>query len=101
MDPRHPDPWREYRRRKRLMILVALAGLVLFGAGVAVARAHRSAKPFYVGLAVCVGMVAWTSTALSEFPCPRCGEPFHYRGRSRNLFARKCMHCQLPKGTLP
>jgi len=33
--------------------------------------------------------------------CPRCGQPFHYMvgwlGRVNNPFARRCVHCGLPK----
>ncbi|MDR3670848.1 MAG: hypothetical protein P4L36_08390 [Holophaga sp.] len=91
------DAWQEYRHRRRVLFLALLAGVALFGGGLHLARTRHSAKPFYVGLALLVGMTAWGSTPLVEFPCPKCGEPFSYRGRSRNLFTRKCMNCQHPK----
>ena len=51
-----------------------------------------------MGLGLCVGIIAWGSGPLAEFPCPKCGEPFGHRGRSRQLFTRKCLHCQHPRG---
>jgi hypothetical protein len=93
------DPWQDYRHRRRLLLWAVLAGLALFGAGLHLARTRHSAKPFYVGLALLTGLCAWGTTPLAEFPCPRCGEPFSSRGRRRNLFTRKCLHCQYPKGS--
>jgi predicted RNA-binding Zn-ribbon protein involved in translation (DUF1610 family) len=46
-------------------------------------------------------MVAiWIASYRSgSFRCPRCGEPFYYRGSYRNGFARRCLHCGLKKWT--
>jgi len=30
-------------------------------------------------------------------PCPRCGKPFHSTFWYYNRFARRCVHCRLPK----
>jgi hypothetical protein len=95
------DAWREYRKYRRLLVWGVLAGLALFAGGILLARSWHSARPFYVGLALLVGALAWTSVPLAEFPCPRCGEPFSHRGRARNLFARRCLHCQHPKWSDP
>jgi predicted RNA-binding Zn-ribbon protein involved in translation (DUF1610 family) len=95
------DPWQDYRQRRRLMLWAFLAGLALFGLGCFLARNWHSARPFYVGLAVFVGVIAWSTVPLAEFPCPKCGETFNYRGRTRNLFSRKCLHCQHPRWSNP
>ena len=89
-----PDAWKEYRQRRRLLLWAALVGAAVFAWCIHLARAQHSVSPFYVGLAVFVGAIAWATVPLSEFECPNCGEAFHHRGRSRNLFARRCLHCQ-------
>ena len=32
-----------------------------------------------------------------RWPCPRCGKPFHSTFWFRNAFAKRCVHCRLPK----
>jgi predicted RNA-binding Zn-ribbon protein involved in translation (DUF1610 family) len=96
-----PDPWKEYRRLRRLLLGAALVGVVVFAAGFPIAKARRSAKPLYIGLGICVLLIAMTSAPISDFPCPRCGEPFVHNGRRRDLFTRKCLHCQLPRWSDP
>jgi hypothetical protein len=100
MSPR-TDPWQVYRRLRRVLFGAALVGLGCFGVGFHLARTRHAVTPFYVGLAVWVGMIAWGAMPLGEFPCPRCGEPFSQRGRTRNLLSRRCLHCQLPKWANP
>lgn len=91
------DPWKEYRRRRRMLLWAALAGLALFAACFRLAQVRHAAGPFYVGLALFVGAVAWAAIPLAEFICPNCGETFACRGKGRNLFTRVCLHCQHPK----
>jgi hypothetical protein len=91
------DPWQNYRQRRRLLVGSTLAGLALFIAGGCIARAQHAVPPFYIGLGLFVGLVAWGTAPLADFPCPKCGEPFVHKGRRRNMFARACLHCQHPK----
>ena len=98
MTPR-ADPWQDYRRCRRLLRWAFLAGLACCAGGFLVARAQHAVRPLYVGLGIFVCVVAWASLPLAEFPCPNCGEPFVHRGRHRNLFTRKCMNCQHPRGS--
>ena len=95
------EPWQEYRRRRRLLLGAALAGLVLFLGSFPVARARHSAKPVYIGLGLCIGLIAWASAPISDFSCPQCGEAFMHNGRHRDLFTRKCLHCQHPRWADP
>jgi predicted RNA-binding Zn-ribbon protein involved in translation (DUF1610 family) len=95
------DPWKEYRRLRRLLFGAALAGLVVFVAGFRLAKSRHSATPLYVGLGVGVLLVIMASAPISDFTCPRCGEPFIHNGRRRDLFTRKCLHCQFPRGGKP
>ena len=32
-----------------------------------------------------------------RFPCPRCGKAFFAKWWYQNTFARRCVHCGLPK----
>lgn len=43
---------------------------------------------------VCMGMVV--AFAIGYSRCPACGQFFHVRGMSGNIFVRKCLHCGLP-----
>jgi predicted RNA-binding Zn-ribbon protein involved in translation (DUF1610 family) len=36
-----------------------------------------------------------------RFPCPRCGKWFFAKWWYRNSFARRCVHCGLPKWADP
>jgi len=93
---KNPDPWQNYRQRRRLLLGSILAGLAVFITGACIARAQHAVQPFYIGLALCVGLLAWGSAPLADFPCPKCGESF-----AHNLFTRSCLHCLHPKWAEP
>jgi len=60
-----------------------------------------------IGLVLLAGWVAvllrffFVSSEYVYWSCPRCGKPYHYLvrwyGRWNNPFARRCVHCGLPK----
>jgi hypothetical protein len=57
-------------------------------------------KADYFGYAVAICWIAASVVAgvrAAWFPCPRCGKPFFASWWYRNPFARKCVHCGLPK----
>ncbi len=66
---------------------------------------HNAAK--VIGLALFAAWVVllfrffYVSGEYVYWSCPRCGKPFHYvarwYGRWNNPFARRCVHCGLPK----
>jgi hypothetical protein len=93
--------WQDYRNRRRLLLCTALAGAAVFALCIFVARARHSVGPFYWGLAVLVGGIAWGTIPLADFPCPKCGEPFSQKGWIRNLATRTCLHCRHPKWSDP
>jgi hypothetical protein len=94
-------PWLAYRRARRLLLGGFLGGLALFAASFPVARAFRSDKPLYVGLALFVGLAALASAPLSRFLCPKCGQPFIHKPRRRDVFTRACLHCRHPRWADP
>ena len=61
--------------------------------------------PIFVAIAVWMIAFAIVGYQKSNFACPRCGKPFFRRFDDRpwrrswvhNPFARRCMHCGLPK----
>jgi len=92
--------------RKRVFTIV-LAGVAVLVLVLLVTRypSHRAAN--VIGLVL---FAAWLVLLFSLFfvtgeyvywSCPRCGRPFHYvarwYGRWNNPFARRCVHCGLPK----
>ena len=97
----HPDSWQPYRRARRLLLAGFLGGLAVFAASFPVARAFQSDKPLYVGLGLFVGLAALGGAPLSNFLCPRCGEPFIHRPKVRNVFTRTCLHCRLRRWEEP
>jgi hypothetical protein len=94
----YSQQWSKFRKLRNwgLLALVAfIPWLTLVGLAV-----QRFLWPDGVFLAVsllCVAglTVPWTRLAL--FRCPRCGKRFFTTMWYRNPFARKCVHCGLPK----
>jgi hypothetical protein len=94
----NPAQWRQYRRLRNLWLVSFLAGLPAFILiGVPLSWAWGSEVPaalvailFMLGLmGGGVGMALWH--------CPHCSKVFHLKGSMRNPFARRRMHCGLPK----
>jgi len=100
MNP-NPDPWNDYRRRRRRFRLSCLAGLAAFAGSFPLARALQSERPLYVGLALFLGATLSGFAPLEDFACPNCGEPFIHHGWRRNLFTRQCLNCRHPRWAAP
>jgi hypothetical protein len=100
MNP-NPDPWNDYRHRRRRLRLSFLAGLAAFAGSFPVARAMQSERPLFVGLALFLGAIVSGFAPLEDFACPNCGEPFIHHGWRRNLFTRTCMNCRHPRWAAP
>lgn len=97
-DLSHDNAWNEYRRRFRVFIGAWFGGLV-FAAALMYALS-------LVGAADSLGMVIGASwllcfaiagIRLQLFACPRCCNPFFSGHFYYWPFARKCLHCGLPK----
>jgi hypothetical protein len=77
----------------------ALVGYVpvCFGVGVLSMRLFSTFTPaFVVAIAWMIFSVITGNLAL-RFPCPRCGKWFFTKWWYYNGFARRCVHCGLPK----
>ena len=106
MDGEYSQEWAELRKLRRRIFRVAIAGAAI-AALVAVTGAAHGTVATALGVTL---FVAWVAVLMrfflvvgeySYWSCPRCGKPFHYDirwfGRWNNPFARRCLHCGLPK----
>ena len=97
----HSSVWQSYRRKRWRLLWAALAGLAVLVCSLVVAAQRHSAKPAFLGLVVFIGAVYWATSALADFPCPKCGKPFSHSVDFSNGFTRACVHCQHPKWSDP
>jgi hypothetical protein len=99
--------WRSYRHWSRvfwIVFLFYLPALALLGRALS---SRREGSGDTIFLAAFVWMITWAAIGYrkSNFSCPRCGELFFQKfdarpwrmSWQRNPFARRCMHCGLPK----
>lgn len=96
------NPWQEYRRRRNLALFAVLGyvPLVIVFA-MASERLFHSTTPFFV---VAIGWAIFFVVAgirCETFRCPRCGKWFFAKWWYHNAFARRCVHCGLPKYATP
>ncbi len=96
------DSWQEYRRRRNLA-LFAFLGYVpfVFVFAVVTERLFHSTPP---GFAVALGWMIFLAVAsirCQSFRCPRCRKWFFAKWWYHNSFARRCVHCGLPKYASP
>jgi hypothetical protein len=96
------DPWEEYRKRRNLALLAGLGFLpVLF---VVLRATERQPHEATAGIVIMIAWLAFmivTSIRCERFRCPRCGKWFFARAFYHNAFARRCLHCGLPKYAVP
>jgi hypothetical protein len=98
--------WRQYRQWSRtfwIVFLLYLPALALVSKVLGPIRGRGTV----IFCAAAIWMLAFAISGYrkSNFQCPRCGEMFFRKFDDRpwrmawqhNPFARKCMHCGLPK----
>lgn len=90
--------WLEYRKRNTLFWLVFLGfmpGVLLIG----IPLSRLLNVDNVAGLVAIIWMVAFVITGnyRAFWRCPRCRKPFFHKWWYHNFFARKCVHCKLPK----
>ena len=92
------SPWDEYRKRRNLAWFAFLGYVpVVFGVGMFSVRLLSTLTPvFVVAIAWMVFFIITANRAL-RYPCPRCGKWFFEKWWYHNSFARRCVHCGLPK----
>jgi len=93
-----PDVWEEYRRKRNLFWFaffgflpsVALVGVLSF-------RVFYTFTPAMVAAITGVVFLIIAAERALRFRCPRCGEMFFKKSIDSDSFARRCVHCGLPK----
>ena len=98
-DPYTPA-WIRYANAQRSTLLSV--GLFLGGGGLSalLVTALGTSAPGWLWP---VAMLPWIIAAIAKSqaavraPCPRCDKPFHSTSWGHNAFARRCLHCGLPK----
>ena len=105
------DPWLEYRSRKRIVLVLFIA-TVLVGAGVKLVLLHW-ALPLVVrhtNLAILLWAIPFVACFVAWFvamvrfwlwKCPRCGRRFIGVYDAVALLRKKCFYCGLPIGSDP
>ena len=95
------EAWQHYRRT---WWLCALATPVLFcGGGLLTTYVLTTWVFSDSGVAVLIGTLPWLIAVVllnshgMRWPCPRCGKPYFSATLYYNSFARRCLHCGLPK----
>jgi hypothetical protein len=97
----HPDPWDDYRRRRRLWWYSVLGFVPVMAGAVLVAP---SARARWTVPAIALGWVACyviASVRLGVFPCPRCRKAFAGAWWAHNPFVGRCVRCGLSKWEIP
>jgi len=90
--------WADYLKRRNLLTVVFVGympwGMLVFS----ISRPLHFPEMLTSAL-----IVAWflafpvSAIRLSSWSCPRCGNWFFAKWWYHNSFARKCVHCRLPK----
>jgi len=94
----YEEQWKSYRRRSRLSWLVFLTyipGVLIIG--VPLRDIFSSDIPVYVVAGLWILALIVIGNYAIAWRCPRCGEPFFKGSWYYNSFARRCVHCKLPK----
>ena len=96
------DSWSVYRKRRNIW-LFAFVGYVpvVFSVGVLSTRLFSTFTPAFVLAFVWMAFLVIAGNLSLGFPCPRCGKSFFAKWWYHNGFARRCVHCGLPKYAEP
>jgi predicted RNA-binding Zn-ribbon protein involved in translation (DUF1610 family) len=96
--------WRDLRARKIIFWAILLGYvpgvLAIFLIVGLPLSALTGVKPdyFFYTIASCwMAAFVVASVRVALFSCPRCGKSFFAKWWYRNPFAKKCVHCGLPK----
>jgi hypothetical protein len=94
----HSNPWEDYRARRAWFVLAFVLWIPL---NVFIAfplyRHFDSDVPIYLVASLGMGFFMIAGFRLNAFRCPRCRKPFFHTLLFSNGFARRCLHCGLPK----
>lgn len=92
--------WRDYRKRRNLfwaIFLTYVPGVLLIGMSLEYLFQFKTETPIYFVAIAWMIAFAISGWRLTYWKCPRCGNWFFATWLYHNQFARKCVHCGLPK----
>ncbi|MFP2928432.1 hypothetical protein ACLESO_25200 [Pyxidicoccus sp. 3LG] len=96
--------WRALRKRTYMLVVSTIAWPAIMVAVLMIQSLGwgRLGQTGFAWLAGGVFLaIAYSSVMYGTFRCPRCHHPFFRNGLSANSFARRCLHCGLPKWADP
>ena len=90
-----PYDWERYRTLRRALPISVIAVMLIWF--LVSLFSQRSTTFFFTGGIVSILLLVWFfSRKLSQWPCPRCGKPFHGGRISLSGKEKKCAFCSLP-----
>jgi hypothetical protein len=102
----YSEQWHELKRRRRISWLIFLGGIpcvIVLTALAAIFVGSTGLPPNWIDRAFFVAGAAWAFGFVAAgnyeiaFLCPHCGKRFFSTWWYFNGFARRCVHCGLPK----
>lgn len=97
-----PEAWNEYRKRRNTVLMVVVGYMpVMFGIGLLSQQLFSTFAPAFAAAFAGMAFLVIAFNMLLRFPCPRCGKWFFATWWYHNNFARRCVHCGLPKYAAP
>jgi hypothetical protein len=95
---RYEKKWNDYRKRRRLFLIVAITFLP--GASLIVVFLDKIfGSGFQSEVVLTLWLIAFFITGIrfSYWKCPRCNRNYFIKHFMANQFAQNCLHCGLPK----
>lgn len=90
--------WQDYRQRRLYFCLIWITYVPgVFLLGYPLYRVFDSEIPFYVVAGAWMLAFVIAGNYMLRFHCPRCHKMFFATWWYYNSFARRCVHCKLPK----
>jgi predicted membrane channel-forming protein YqfA (hemolysin III family) len=95
----YQEHWRRYKKLRNVFFFLFLGYVPVVAAfTVLVSMPLRAFTPSFVFAVIWIVMLLVVGNRLSAWRCPRCGQWFAAKWwYNKGLFARKCVHCGLPK----
>jgi hypothetical protein len=95
----YQENWQRYRKLRNLYFVIWLGYIpAVYVFTVLMSKAFGTFFPSFVFAGIWMLMFAATGARLSTWPCPKCGKWFSVSWwYNKSFFARKCVHCGLPK----
>ena len=93
-----PNAWDDYRKRRNLALFTLIGYIpVVFVIALLSIRLFSTFTPAFVAAIAWMVFSVIAGNLALRFPCPRCGKWFFKKWWYYNSFARRCVHCGLPK----